>query len=106
MSRSLHTVCLITSGDGEWMETEHDIHYLPRDLTKASMQIQHAEMCLKLGSLEPTLHFPRLHSRTVRPADGHHHHQIPSEKTILNFSCTLEDSEDWGKDIGANMRLH
>lgn len=35
---------------------------------------------------------------------GNCHQQIPLERTILN--CSLEDPEDWGKDIGDNVRLH
>lgn len=62
-----------------------------------------AEMCLRLGSLETTLHFPCPHSGTVGSLDqlmGSCPQQTPSERTTLN--CSQEDPEDRGKDIGGN----
>lgn len=70
--------------------------------SKTSMQIQHAEMCLELGSLETALHFPSPHSGTIGSLGqlmGNCHQQDSSERTILN--CSLQEPEDWGRTLVA-----
>lgn len=109
MSRSLHTEFLILVMVTGWKPNEqhHSLLWVPRALIKISMQMQCAEMCLKLGILEPAPYIPCPHSGTVGILGqliGNYHQQIPSERTILSGS--LEDPEDWGKDIGGNMGLH
>lgn len=70
--------------------------------SKTSMQIQCAEVCLELGSLETARHFPSPHSGTIGSLGqlmGNCHQQVPSERTILN--CSLQDPEDWGRILVA-----